>query len=431
MHKIFAVLLSVMMAFSANAATMINDTETEKLLTEIITPVATAANIDSGRLKIHIVNDEDFNAFVSGGEDIYLYTGLLKQIKTPDALAAVVAHEIGHTIGGHMAQMSARISAEMKRTMIIQALGLGLMFAGGNPSLGAGIVAGGSGIAKQSILAFSRDEERVADNMGLDLLVRAKLNPNGFITVFTQMAELTGVLESKINPNHINHPLTTERLNNVRARIDELPKSVQNQKSPKSWANKYEMVRAKLIGYLDSHSRVETMYPESDKSDAAEYARTIANMRIGKLDSAKKSATRLTSHAPKNPYFYELLGDIEYQLGDYDASVAAYEKSLARINSAPQIETALALVLIERGGTDDIARAAELCRRAILSEPSPLAYWTLARTFDADDGRADWAMAEFYNMNGDKKNAKKYAKSAQKKLSPDTPEYKKSSDLIK
>ena len=55
-------------------------------------------------------------------------------------MIAVVAHELGHTIGGHMAQLSERMDAEMKRTMLIQALGVGLMVAGGNPSLGAGVL---------------------------------------------------------------------------------------------------------------------------------------------------------------------------------------------------------------------------------------------------------------------------------------------------
>ena len=128
------------------AASQINDTEIERAVTELIDPLADAAGIPDGRLKIHIIDDDDFNAFVTGGEDVYIYTGLLKQIKTPNALQAVVAHEMGHMIGGHMAQMRDRMAAEMKRTMLIQALGVGLMVAGGNPSLGAGVLAGSTAI---------------------------------------------------------------------------------------------------------------------------------------------------------------------------------------------------------------------------------------------------------------------------------------------
>ena len=419
-----------MCAANAHGASLINDTETERLLNELISPIAAAADIPDGRLNIHIINDEDFNAFVMGGEDVYVYTGLLKQIKSPDALQAVVAHELGHTLGGHMAQMSARMHAEMRRAMLIQALGIGLIAAGGNPSLGAGVLAGSSGVAQQSMLAFSRDEERIADNMGVDLMVRAGQNPNGFIEVFEQMRELTGAMESRVNPNRVNHPLTDERLKNVRARIAKTaPDYNENKKLANARRAEYDLVRAKLVGYLDDGARVKTLYPNSDKSDAAIYARAIANMRGGNLDAARVGTKTLIARNPKNPYFYELLGDIEYQFGHYDDSVDAYEKSLELAGDAPQIQTALALVLAERNKPGDRDRAIELCRRALLAGPAPLTYWVMARAFD--DGRADWARAEYYQMTGDEKQAKQYARRAQKSLRPGSPEYIKSGDILR
>ena len=430
MKKVLAFLFSVFVVFNANAATLINDTEIEKKVTEIILPVAQAANIDAKRLKIYIVRDDDFNAFVRGGEDVFVYTGLLKQIKNPNALRAVVAHELGHTIGGHMVQISARMHDEMVRTMIIQALGIGLMVAGGNPSAGAGVMAGATGIAQQSMLSFSRDEERMADDMAVDLMVKSKNDPHGLIEVFEQMRDMHGELETRVNPNRINHPLTTERLNNAKTKIGKLKKVPTKSASVIAKENaEYEILRAKLIGYLNTDKNVITTYPYSNKTDAAIYARAIANMRGGDLKTAKTGTQTLIKRNPNNPYFYELLGDIEYQFGAYDDSVDAYEKSLELSKNAPQIETALALVLSERNKPNDKARASELCKRVILTEPSPLAYWILARV--SEDGVSDWAMAEFYNMNGDKANAKKYAKLAQKKSKKDSPEYIKSGDILK
>ena len=212
MRKLFAILFCVLCPICANAASLINDTEIESVVKEIIAPLATAADISPSRMQVYIVNNDDFNAFVMSGEDVYIYTGLLTRITSPNALRAVVAHEMGHMIGGHMAQMSAAMDAEMKRTMLIQALGVGLMVAGGNPSLGAGVMAGATSIARQSILSFSRDEERMADDMGLNLMIRAGMNPNGFLDVFKQMNDMTSHIESRVNPNAINHPLTSERL---------------------------------------------------------------------------------------------------------------------------------------------------------------------------------------------------------------------------
>lgn len=409
----------------AHALSVVNDTEVEKLLHKLITPVAVAADIPENRLKIHIVNDDSFNAFVTGGEDVFVYTGLLTRIKNPNALQAVVAHELGHMVGGHIAQMSARMDAEMKRAMVIQALGIGLVVAGGNPSLGAGVLAGAGGIAKQSMLSFSRDEERIADELAVDLMVRANINPDGLIIVFEQMRDLIGAAESKMNKNNTNHPLTNERLKNTREKI----KNVKHSGKYKTYSDsEYELARAKLIGYLYQERRILDKYPYRDSSDAAVYSRTIGNMRGGALDSALVGIKTLIKHNPDNPYYYELLGDIEYQLGHYDDSVNAYEKALEFDNNAPQIQTALALVLAERDKPGDKERGVELCKTSLLISPAPLTYWVLAKLYD--DGREFWALAEFYNMNNDIKKAKKFAKKAQQKLNKDTPEYIKSGDIL-
>ena len=302
MRKILVLFLCAVFSISAHGASLINDTETERVITELIAPLAAAANIPDGRLRVHIIGENEFNAFVMGGEDVYVYTGLLTQIKSPDALQAVVAHELGHTLGGHMAQMADRMSAEMTRTMLIQALGIGLMAAGGDPSLGAGVLAGSSGVAQQSMLAFTRDEERIADDMGLKLMLRAKLNPNGFIQVFEQMEHMTGALESRINPNRINHPLTAERLANVRTHIETLDDDYAPTNAPTDEQRaEFELVRAKLIGYLDNAANVATAYPNSDTSDAALYARAIARMQAGNLDDARVGTLTLISHPRSLP----------------------------------------------------------------------------------------------------------------------------------
>lgn len=430
MKKAILGLVALLVSVPSWGASIISDTEIQSVVGDLISPVVRAANVDASRAKLHIVADDDFNAFVMGGEDIYIYSGLLTRVKTPNALRAVLAHELGHTVGGHMAQLSERMAAEMKRTMLIQALGLGLMVAGGNSSLGAGVMAGASGIARQSVLSFSRDEERMADNLGLDLMVRANYNPNGFLEVFEQMRDMNGYTESRINPNNVNHPLTSERLANVREKIAGLEggKKYNNDKQIKP---RYDLVRAKLVGYLDNFDRVKTLYPYTDKSDAAIYARAIANMRGGNLSGAQVGAKTLVSRNPKNPYFYELLGDIEYKYGHFDDSITAYEHSLKILGSAPQIETALALVFAERNKPGDKERAVELCKKSLLVSPEPMTYFVLARAYGEQDGRFDWAMAEYYTMQKDRDKAKQHARRAKQRLNPDAPEYIKSNDILK
>lgn len=440
-------MLFAICAFSATAAhavSAIQDTEIEAVVYELIEPLAKAAGIADGRLRVHILNDDDFNAFVMGGEDVYVYTGLVSRVENPLAFQAVIAHELGHMTGGHVVQMSARARAEMTRSLIIQALGVGLMVAGGNPNLGMGVMAGAGGVANSSMMAFSRDEERLADNAGIELMVKAGLDPNGLVLVMKQMQEMMGAAEARANPNRINHPFTSERLKNIREKIAAMQKKNPTQDSvsgkaangiypaPQAGQEQYSLIRAKIIGYLSTADYTSNIFPSKDKSDPAIYARAIAAMRAGNLGAAKTGTLALIARAPKNPFFYELLGDIEFQYGHYDDSAKAYEAALDKIEEAPQIQTALALVLAERNKPGDADRAVEMCKRALLVQPAPLTYWVLgkAELVRGNAGVADWAMAEFYSMTKDKDKAREYAKRARNNLPKDSPEYIKAGELL-
>ncbi|MDR1207002.1 MAG: M48 family metalloprotease [Rickettsiales bacterium] len=432
--SVFCALCPVLCTGGARAASVIQDTEIESVVYELVIPLARAAGIKDGRLKIHILGDDDFNAFVMGGEDVYIYTGLISRIETPGAFQAVIAHELGHMIGGHVAQMSAHMRAEMMRSMIIQALGVALMVAGGNPGLGMGVMAGAGGIANAGLMSFSRDEERLADNAGLELMVKAGLDPNGFIKIMKQMNDIQGAAEQKINPNRINHPVTAERLENAKKWIAEHKENKKKVTENNRIIEKYAVIQAKIIGYLSPAPRVRAIYQPLDRTDAAVYANSIASMRAGNLEDAKTGTLTLIARMPVNPFYYELLGDIEYQYGHYDDSVKAYEKSLDLLKNSksPQIQTALALVLSERAKPGDADRAVEMAKRALLVQQSPLAYWVLSRAENMrkNAGASDWAMAEYYMMAKDKKKAREYATRAQKKLPKDSPEYIKSGDIL-
>ena len=87
-------------------ASLIRDAETEKFLHQLADPIFTAAGLNPHDIKIYIVNDLSINAFVSGGQNVFINTGLIRKFKTPDALIGVIAHETGHITAGHLARSS-------------------------------------------------------------------------------------------------------------------------------------------------------------------------------------------------------------------------------------------------------------------------------------------------------------------------------------
>jgi len=438
--KIFALFFVLLfMPHAMFGMTEIRDTEIESVLYELVNPLAQAAGMDEGRLHIRIIGDDDFNAFVAGGEDVFVNTGLIARVESPHAFQAVIAHEMGHMVGGHIAQMSVRMAAEMKRSLIVQALGIALVAA--NPMAGMGVVAGAGGMSRQSLLAFSRDEERMADALGIDLMLKAGLDPEGFLLVIKQMNDMMSAMESRANPNNARHPFTDERIKNAREKIAgaSYDKKAATT-SRKKLVNEYAMIRAKIIGYLSPSATVIAIYPQKDTSNPALYARAIAAMRIGNLESAKTGTLTLIKRLPENPFFYELLGDIEYQSGRYDDSIAAYEKSLEllrpicnRFCNMAQIQTAIGLALIERNKPGDADRSVEAAKRALLESRLPLAFWVLSRAENVrgNAGVADWAMAEYYAVTRQDKKSREFARRAQRKLPKDSPEYIKAGDLLK
>jgi predicted Zn-dependent protease len=85
---------------SAQGLPLIRDTEIENLLNDYARPIFKAANLGSGRVAVRIVNNENFNAFVVDGRNVFIHTGALMQAQTPNEVIGVLAHEAGHIAGG-------------------------------------------------------------------------------------------------------------------------------------------------------------------------------------------------------------------------------------------------------------------------------------------------------------------------------------------
>lgn len=148
--------------------------------------------------KIRVIKSDEINAFTMPGGNIFIYTGLLKFAKTPEEVAAVLAHEIGHAEKKHVVKK------------LIKELGISLMFSA---------VSGGDAIVLNEITrtatstAFDREQEKEADDYGLNLMVRSKLNPKSLATMFRKIDEKSG--DSDNNMELLNtHPNNNSRIKN-------------------------------------------------------------------------------------------------------------------------------------------------------------------------------------------------------------------------
>lgn len=96
----------------AQGLPLIRDAEIEALLNDYAQPIFRAAGLGTGRVAVRIVKNDNFNAFVVDGRNVFIHTGALLMAKTPNEVIGVLAHESGHIAGGHMAALRARIARD-------------------------------------------------------------------------------------------------------------------------------------------------------------------------------------------------------------------------------------------------------------------------------------------------------------------------------
>src|SRR5262249_33821358 len=146
-------------------------------------PLFKAAGLDEKAVTIYIVNDPSLNAFVAGGQNVFINTGMIIELDTPNELKGVIAHETGHISGGHLAR-GPEAYAKAEVPMLIGMLAGVAAIAAGAPDLGMGLLIGSQSVAQRQVLAYSRTQESAADQAGVKFLNATGQSPRGMAMVF-------------------------------------------------------------------------------------------------------------------------------------------------------------------------------------------------------------------------------------------------------
>ncbi len=167
------------------------------------------------------VRDPSLNAFALPGGFIGVHTGLVLAAQTESELASVLVHEIGHVSQRHIARM---VGAQKKDSLLpMVGLLLAALAARTSPDLAAAAMMGGSGLAAQRQLSFGRDAEREADRIGVSILNGGGFELNGMVSFFGRLQAAGRNRSDRVPSYLLTHPLTTERMADVDARIRTLP----------------------------------------------------------------------------------------------------------------------------------------------------------------------------------------------------------------
>ncbi|MBX3651696.1 MAG: M48 family metallopeptidase [Burkholderiales bacterium] len=198
------------------------------------------ARSDASRqeFEFFLVRDPQINAFALPGGFIGIHTGLILAAQSESEVAGVVAHEIAHVTQRHIARMINQ--QNQSQLMSIAALAVAILAARSSSQIGeAAAVIGQAGIV-QSQLNFSRDNEREADRVGLQMLEGAGFDPRGMAIFFERLQRATRIYEGGAPSYLRTHPLTFERIADIQNRIENLP----YRQVPDSLD--FQLIRAKL-----------------------------------------------------------------------------------------------------------------------------------------------------------------------------------------
>ena len=172
--------------FAANKGiSIIRDTEIENYLYEISKPIFISAGLNPNDINFYIVDDDSINAFVMGGQNIFVNTGTLTNFKTPDAALGIIAHETGHIAGGHLANASEKFSNMGAVSIGSILLGIGAMLTG-IPELGQAIIYGSMHVQQQAALKYTRGQEENADDLAVKYLNNSGLSAKALLVSMNQ-----------------------------------------------------------------------------------------------------------------------------------------------------------------------------------------------------------------------------------------------------
>ena len=409
---------------------LIRDAEIENIIRDYSTPIFNTAGLDASAVEINLVNDPRLNAFVAGGQRMFINTGLLMRATKPEEVIGVIAHETGHIAGGHLARLQEELRNAETKSIIAMILGTAAGLAAGDGRVAAGVIGGGTQAAFADLLKYSRTQESSADAAALKYLDQTGTSSKGLLDFFEILQREVRVTGGREHPYMSSHPLTNDRIASVQAHL--ALSRFANAPTPPDLARKHDYMRAKLIGFLEPIDNVLKVYPPSDTSGPARYARSIAYYQRADLEKALPLVDGLIAEQPDNPYFYELKGQMLLENGRVPESLAPYQRMAELAPSEPLLRMALAKAQVETGDPQYLESALSNLLAASRSDPSLLEAWRLLTIVHGrlgNNGELALSQAEFNLRTGDIKAAAALAKRATDLLPTGSPGWLRAQDI--
>jgi len=288
---------------------VVDDAEINDYITALGTRLAASGPDKMQTFNFFVVKDNSINAFAMPGGVIGVHTGLIVAARSEGELAGVLGHEIGHVVQHHLARML----AQQKRDSVINMAGmaLALLASRANPQLAQAAMISSSATMVQKQLDYTREHEREADRVGIQILENAGYDTSAMAGFFEVLQKGTRFVDGSAPSFLRTHPITTERIADVSARTG------KNKFKLQAYSPEFDLIRAKLMANLGSASQSISYFQDNIEQQrysslaAQHYGLAIAYLRANNIASARKELAWLESNTPGHPYYATLAANIE------------------------------------------------------------------------------------------------------------------------
>ena len=415
----------------AAAQSVLRDAETEALFHDLATPLIAAAGLDPNNVDIVLINDPSVNAFVAGGQAVYIHSGLINEASSASEVQGVIAHELGHITGGH-AINNGGAKAAQGISILSLLLGAAAAVAGAGDAA-MGVLMAGQQAALGKYLAFSRAQESSADAAGAQYLSKAGISGRGSLGFFSKLQGMEyrrGFTRNADSEFYSSHPMTADRIATLQDSYERDP--AWTKPDDATIEARFQRIKAKLYGYLAEPKNTLVAYPQTMSGVPARYARAYAFHKEAFFDKSMAEVNALLSAAPNDPYFLELKGQILLEAGKPQEALATLRRATNLTGNQPLIATTFGHALIATEDKGNFKEAERVLKAAVARDrENPFAWYQLGVVYAAngDLARAKLASAEQQVLNLQMPQALRSAESAEAELPKGSPDWLRAQDI--
>jgi len=410
----------------AQSIRLLRDADIERGLAELAAPILRTAGLNPRRVRVLVVNDSGFNAFVIDHRAIFVNYGLILKAETPEMLQAVLAHEAAHIANGHIGRRVQNMRSASTAAGFGAALGL-LAAAAGGGEAAAGVALGAQSSVLRNFLSHTRAEEASADRSAIGFLTAAGINPKGMVELHRIFAGQEVLSAASQDPYMRSHPLTRDRIRAAQAYVTSAGDGPATDPEAAYWLAR---VKGKLSAFTRAPSWTKRRIASEAYADVKHMRAAVAHHRQHGFAKAQAEMQALLAARPKDGYYHELWGQILYENRRWSAAVSAFGTAARLSPKEPLILASLGRAQLAAGDPAAALKTMEQARDLDFRNASLLRDMSLAYAQTKQTGLAALVTAERYALQGRLTDAGPHAKRAVRVLPRGSPAWRRAQDVL-